>query len=192
MPTTNVPNLTNIIVGMAKGYTSPVGTAMPLDTVTFDTPWTTPWTYWGATDAGVQFNVNKNTTEHHIEEQSNPALVTVESSQFQVVTTLAEDTLETMKLAYGGGTLTTQAAATGTIGKKTLTLSDTLQQLALGFEGLGPEGFWRRVSIPVVIAAGQVGTPYRRSNGKRVYPVTFSAICAPSQVKIDEMTAAAL
>lgn len=188
----NTPTLTNIIVGKADGYTSPVATAMPADTVALGTAWSSPWVFWGGTESGVQFNFNRNVTEHRIEEQSNPVLLTPESASIQVVVTLAEDTIENMKLAYGGGNIATQAAATGVIGKKTLTLSDTLQQLALGFEGINPQGFWRRVSIPNVMSAAQVGTPYRRSAGKRIYPVTFSAICAPSQVQIVDMTAAAL
>lgn len=186
------PVLTNVIVGEATLYIGPANTAMPDDTVALGEAWPVGWTYIGATDAGVTLTVSTNTQDITIEEQSTPALVTVTSKDVTVACALAEDTIANMKTAYGGGTLTTQVAATGTIGKSTLTLSDTLDQLAVGFEGVNPEGFFRRVYIPVVVSVASVGTSYRRAAAKRMYPISLRAICAPSSIEIVDMTAAAL
>lgn len=186
------PVLTNVIVGEATLYIAPANTAMPADTVNLGAAWPVGWTYIGATDAGVTLTVNTNTQDITIEEQSTPALVTVTTKDVTVGFALAEDTVANMKTAYGGGTLTTQAAATGTIGKDTLVLSDTLDQLAVGFEGINPKGFFRRVYIPVAMSIASVATPYRRAAAKRMYPTTLRAICAPSSIQIVDMTAAAL
>lgn len=189
MPT---PTVTNVLVGQATGYTAPANTARPLDTLAEGATWLSPWVYWGGTEEGVQLLVGSETGEVRIEEQATPVLIPKTATNVRVRVTLSEDTLETMKLAYGGGTIATVAAASGQPGKKTLTLSDSLDQLALGFEGLNKDGFWRRLYIPKVLSVADVETVYRRAANNRAYLCEFRAICAPSEIRIDDKTAAAL
>jgi hypothetical protein len=94
-----------------------------------------------------------------------------------------------MKLAYGGGTIVTQAATGSLIGKSTLTLSDTLDTLSVGFEAINAFGYWRRVYVPKVISAASVDTNYRRAAVQRLYPVTLSAICDPTLITLADQTA---
>jgi hypothetical protein len=186
------PDTSAVLVGYARAYTAPAGTAMPADTVAFDGTWPVGWTYIGATEEGVTQTIGTDTATIAIEEQSIPVLTVVNAKTFTLAFSLSEDTLESIKLAAGGGNIVTTAAATGVIGKKVLTLSDTLDQLAVGFEAINKQGFFRRVYVPSVLSTGTVGTPYRRAANNRAYPVELHATCRPDQIVFTEKTANAL
>jgi hypothetical protein len=188
MPT---PNVQNVVVGFANMYTAPAGTAQPADSLAAGASWLTPWVYIGATEQGVTFEVGTNLQEILIEEQSTPAITAVNQKTIKITAGLSEDTLASMKLAYGGGTIVATAAGSGTIGKSTLTLSDTLDQLAVGFEAINAQGFWRRVYIPNVLSVGTVTTAYRRAANNRAYALELHATCPPSAIKIVDQTAVA-
>jgi hypothetical protein len=178
-----------VLVGNATLYTAPVGTAYPVDTIAAGVEWATPWVHSGGTEEGLSFAVGSDTADIRIEEQSTPVLVTMNTRNIRVLLALAEDTVKTMKLAFGGGTIVTTAPGTGVAGKETLTLSDTLDILACGFEGRSPAGLWRRVQIPKIISVADVTTVYRRAANNRSYAVELRAICAASDVKIVDQTA---
>lgn len=183
---------TRVIVGAATLYTAPKDTAMPVDTLAEGADWPAPWVHVGGSEEGVSFAVGTDTGDIRIEEQATPVLVVVAAKNVRVLVTLSEDTVENMKLAYGGGTIVTTAAAAGQPGKKTLTLANSLDQLAVGFEGLNSFGFWRRVYIPSVLSVADVTTAYRRAANNRSYNVELRAVCDPSAIKIVEKTAAAI
>lgn len=179
----------NVLIGVAAVFTAPEETPYPDDD---ETTWDAPWTPIGATEEGVSFVFTQNTNDIRIEEQSTPVLVPVDATDLQVQTALSEDTLETMKLAYGGGTIATVAAGAGTIGKKTLTLSSSLTRLALGLEGINPDGFYRRIKVPSILAVANVTSVYRRAANARRYGTSFRAVCPPEDVDIFDKTANAL
>lgn len=191
----------NVFVGQVTAWIAAANSPMPADSVAIDTDWSTlttggitagMWRAPGATQAGWSVEEAVSTQDVTIEEQSIPVGTLKSSTQFRVTAVLAEDTLENMKLAYGGGTLVTTAAASGIIGKKTLSLSDTMDSLAVGLEGLNKFGFFRRMYIPVATSTASVTTAYRRAAGQRLYAVQLNAACAISQIQIVDMTAAAL
>jgi len=183
---------TQVLYGLVAAYTAPANTAGPADTVAIGTAWTTPWTPIGSTDSGVTRTLTRNTIDIRIEEQQLPVARLADTSDLTYSFDLAEDTLENEKLALGGGTITVQAASTGIIGKKTLVLSENLDQLALGLEGKNEFGFWTRYIIPIVSSTGTVTTAYRRVADKRMLTVTLSAQCKLSDISIAQMTDAAL
>jgi hypothetical protein len=183
---------TKVLFGLVAVYTAPSGTAGPADTVAIGTAWSAPWVPIGSTDAGITRTLTRNTVDIRIEEQQLPVARVADTSDLTYSFDLAEDTMENEKLAFGGGTITTTAASTGVIGKKTLVLSETIDQLALGFEGKNSLGFWRRYIVPIVSSTGTVTTTYRRVADKRMLTVTLSAQCKLSDITIAEMTAAAL
>lgn len=179
---------TNVLVGLAQVYTAPSATAFPDDD---DATWASPWTHIGATEEGVTFVFTQNTNDIRIEEQSTPVLVPVDTSDIQVQAALSEDTLETMKLAYGGGTIATVAPGVGQIGKKTLTLASSLTRLTLGLEGINPAGFYRRIQVPAILSVANVTSVYRRAANARRYGVSFRAVCPPEDIDIIDKTAVA-
>lgn len=182
---------TKVIRGYADIYYGPVGTALPADTVALGGTWPVGWTGVGFTDEGLEIEKSVDTDDITVEEQLTPVDVAVTGVGVAVRFTLAEDSVANMKVAYGGASIATQAAASGVIGKSTLTFNDTLDQYALAFEAKNALGLFRRVLIPKVISIGSVATSYRRAD-KRVYPVEFRAICDPKTIQIVEQTAIAL
>ena len=185
-------NALNVLVGIANMYLGPVGTPGPPDTLAFDDAWATPWYHPGYSDKGLVLNFDRKEKRHGVEEISNPLLITTDSSTMKVSIGFAEATLENMRYAMGGGTISTQAAAVGVIGKKTLVLSEDLEVVSLGFEGKNPQGFYRRVLIPRVVSTAKLKTEFDRSKNKQVYMAEFEAVCAVGDIKMYEKTANAL
>ena len=183
---------TNVLVGTASLFTAPFGTAVPADTIVAGDAWGSPWTYIGATEEGVTVAYGTSTTDISVEEQATPVLVVTTAVQFELRFALSEDTVDSMKLAYGaGGSIATIASSAGVAAKKRLTLNSSLTKLAAGFEGVNADGFPRRVFVPAVLSIGDVSTPYRRAANNRSYPTVLRAVCDPSEIAIEEWTAAA-
>lgn len=196
MPVKNVvPVYTkaNIITGMALLYLGHYGgspdPAFPALTVDVNEAWGAPWVNPGATTEGMTFHFERATDNITVEEQLPAVDIVTTSATVQVATTLSEDTLENMVWTYGGGTITSTAATVTDPGYDTLVLADDIETIALGFEGINPAGFWRRVMLPNVQSTAAVETPYRRAAGQRVYPVTFTYTGALSDIVIKDMTA---
>lgn len=186
-------NKDNVNVGLASMYVQPYNKAvpatLPADTVNLGIAWTGPWTSLGATDNGLEFAFNRKTTDVMIEEQIVPVDTQTQSLLFQMNVTLAEDTLQTMKLAYGGGTITDVAATATTPGIRTLTIATDLDAFAFGFEVKNESGFWRRYLVPKVKSVANVKTSFVRAKDKRMYAVTFQSLVRPEDVIVREKTA---
>lgn len=148
------------------------------------------WTPIGATEGGVTMRFTRETNDISVEEQPNPLDVATNTLDPRVECTLAEDTLETMKLAYGGGTITEYAATTNASGYRDYKISNELEHLVLGMEGLNSFGFWRRVLFQDVLSVAQVETAFRRSESQRLYAVSFRLVSPVEDLIIREKTAA--
>ena len=187
-----VKTIANVLVGFAQMYTSPVGTAAPADTVAFNESWSTTlpaWVHPGFSEKGLTLNMDRKEKKHMVEEIANPVVISVESSTLKIQFGFAEATLENLKLAAGGGTITTVAAATGIIGKKTLKISEDLEVIQIGFEGKNPQGFFRRVIVPRDVTTGKIKTEFDRAKNKQVFNAEFEAVCSIEDVIIYDKTA---
>jgi hypothetical protein len=201
---------TNVIVGVASTYIAPLGTqATPVaagatgvqgaqgaqGAAAFATINSTEgsqgWQFSGFTEDGVTLNVDNNNVLIRVEEQPTPVLVTKDTTSVTVDLTFAEDTIANMVYAYGGGTIGTQAPGAKQPGYTTLSLSDSLTQVALQFFGANTFGFVRQVYIPAVISNGRVKTSYRRAKANRSYPTAFEAVCDMPSISIIDLTAVA-
>lgn len=190
---------TKVMSGMVAVRLAPYNATspavLPAETVALGGAWPStpqPWTAIGATEQGASVMFRRSTQSLTVEEQLTPVKVETTEIEFKVEATLAEDTLETMRTAFGGGTITTTAAGVGTIGKKTLALASDLDHFALGLEGKNPSGFWRRMLVPEIVSIADVEITNRRAAGLRLYKVSFMALSAIEEVTIVDMTAAAL
>ena len=183
---------TNVIVGAASIWTAPINTVPPLTSLAAGTPWLAPWVSVGATDAGLTMGVELKTVPIMIEEQPSPVDMVVDTEDVTFAFTLSEDTLASMQLAYGGGTLTVTAPSSILPGTSSLALSPILGQVAIGFEALNTFGLARRIVIPAAVTTAKVDTAYRRAKAARLYPVTLTAVCPVGSISIVEITAAAL
>lgn len=184
-----------VLTGLAAMYLQPydpaVPATLPLDSVPLGTVWDAPWVAVGATMQGLAFAVQRDTQDIVIEEQMTPVDTRTKSMNFDAQFELAEDTLQSMLWAYGGGLVTVTAPTVTDPGVSVLTISDEMDNFAFGFEGKNSFGLPRRVLFQPAKSIGQAKTGYRRSDSQRSYVVDVKALCAPSDVDIREITAPA-
>jgi hypothetical protein len=188
-----------VMTGMAAIYLAPFSeaspAALPAESVALGGAWPSspqPWTAVGASEQGASVIFRRSTQNLMIEEQLTPILVETTEVEFRVEITLAEDTLETMRTAMGGGTVTTTAAASGQIGKKTLVLANDLTHFALGLESKNSHGFFRRMLVPNIVSIADVETSYRRAANLRLYKISLWCLSPIQNVTIVDKTANAL
>lgn len=191
-------NPDNVVVGHAFLFLTPwvSGAVEPLiddEEDLFDpAAWPSPWFGAGATHEGFKINVDTSTTTVAIEEQSTPVAETVEGKAIAIEAALAEDTLQSMQLSWGGGDITVTAAASGVAGSQKMTLSDDIQYYTAALEMRNHFGFARRIYIPKVSATGSGDVAFRRAADKRTFPIRFASLCRPTDIEIVEITAAPL
>jgi hypothetical protein len=177
----------NVLVGHVQIYIAPVGTAGPATSVAYGGAWPAGWLPSGFTEKGLTVNMDRKTTMIYVDEIAEPVAVTTDTNDPSLDIDFAEDTLQSMAWAYGGGTITTTGV--GPTQVTTLALSDNLTQVAIGFEGTAPAGNFRRVVIPVLVSTGKVKTTYQRAKAARTYPATFMSLGPLSGWTIQEIGA---
>lgn len=196
----NVPTYVrkNIITGMASMFLAPydatTAVVLPDDEEPLGFDWETPWEPVGATLEGVSVTFAREATDIRIEEQTTPVDQKTTSAGFTISLSLAEDTLNTMRYAYGGGVIETIAPTATTVGKQRLRISEEVEHFVLGIEGQAPARTgiatpWRRILIPDVTSVAEVETAYRRAEQQRVYPATFTSLVPVSDIVIAELNA---
>lgn len=175
----------NILVGEVALFYAPVDTPQPADTVPLFEGWGADWVHPGYTEEGVTNNFERETQAHNVEEDPLPAFYATTTATFTIGTSFAENTLENMRVAHGGGVINVQTnATTNAVEKRTLVLSAELEELAVGFEGRAPSGQMRRIIIPRVVSVGSVETANRRAESKRLLPVEFQSLCQLNEIYI--------
>jgi hypothetical protein len=186
-------NTANVLYGIGVLFTAPVGTAAPsVLNLGSGAAWqANNWTYVGSTEAGVTLTFNPTVQNIMIEEQPTPVGVAVNTADLQVTTSMSEETLTNVNLAWGNGGSIAVTAPSGpsTPGMSVLTLSTTFQQVAVALIGVNQEGFARVLQIPQMVSAGQVQTAYRRAAQQRLYPLTLSAVCPFTSITWTDLTA---
>jgi hypothetical protein len=187
-------NTTNVLFGVGICFTAVPGTSVPSDqNLGVGSAWTgLGWAYVGSTEAGVTVTFNPTTQNIMVEEQPTPVGVAISTADLQVTTSLSEETLGNVNLAWGnGGTVAVTSPGAGQPGKSVLTLSTNFQSMSVALIGKNQLGFARVLYVPTVISAGQVQTAYRRAAQQRLYPLTLSAICPFTSITWTDLTAVA-
>lgn len=186
----------NIIRGQAQIWIRAYDetAVLPADTVALGGDWAVAeptgnplWKPIGATEGGVTMRFTRETTDITVEEQVNPVDVATNTLDPRIEATLAEDTLETMLTAYGGGELAVNAPTSTLPGTREITISDELEHLTLGMEGVNADGYWRRALWLDVLSVAEVETSYRRAETQRLYACSFRLVSPVSSLKIREM-----
>lgn len=184
----------NVLVGQAAvrlmpldGVTTP---ALPADSVPINGTWGANWVPIGATEEGVTLAFSRSTENITVEESATPVDVRTTELNFSVNCALSEDTFSTMRVAFGGGTITTTPATSSTPGVQRLRVSPELEQFALGFEGKNEFGMWRRILIPVVLSVADAEAQFRRASAPRRWSVSFRSLVDIEQCDIVEAISA--
>lgn len=200
MPVTPTYDRTKVLVGQARMFVQKLGTgvvpALPADTVALNGDWPSSganiWVPVGATEEGLTFRFQRTTESIMIEEQLTPAQVNTTGIDMSADVVLSEDTIDTMVLAFGGGTKVITAPGAGQPGKTELTIGSDNDHYAFGFEAENSFGKPRRVMLPDVVSVGQMEPVFRRAQNARRYATSFVVISAPEDVEIVEITADAV
>jgi hypothetical protein len=166
---------TNVIVGHAWGYTGAGDTAEP-STAPGTGAALTGFTQWGATEEGVGLSLERDITNHYIEEQAIQVFATPGTSTFSINTSLAESTLANWKLAVGGGS----------IASSTLTLADTLDTVAVYIDMEAPSTARRSVYIPRAQSVGSLDVQNRRAEQKQLLGLTLNSSCTFAEILIKD------
>jgi hypothetical protein len=188
MPPTRTASKVNW--GYASIWIADADTAEPASAATLAEPSGGTWEGVGFTAEGVTVEFGMDMEDITVEEQLTPVGRVATGATFTVTFDFAEDVIENRVLAMGFGSLATTAAASGQIGKKTLTLGETPTEKAVVIMAENGLGYNDRIYIPRMMAGGTVSTSYRRAE-KRLYPVEYSATCDIDDIKIVQQTAAA-
>ena len=195
MAVTPAYDRSKVLVGQVRRYIAPyvpaTPAALPANTIALNTAWDTPWVELGATMKGLEWDFKRTTKKIMIEEQQTPVQITTTDTEFTFGLELSEDSLDTMKYAFGGGLITTTAAGAGTIGTRQLQISPDLAYFSFGFEGVNEYNFWRRVLVPVVVSTADAKVTFSRADKQRSYAVKFTSLVDVTQVTILEQSAVA-
>lgn len=187
---------TKVAVGVVALFIGPYSAtaplALPASTVPLGGAWPLGWVPIGATEEGVTENFQRSTTKIRIEEQATAVFTNTDEIDWNYEVSLSQDTFETMKLAFGGGQIVVTPPGVGTPGTRKLIIATDLDQLALGWEGQNPNGYWFRSRVPLISSEGNISKKNRRSADARRYSCKFNVLCSPEEVELVEMNAAAL
>jgi hypothetical protein len=166
---------TNVVIGHAWGYSAAGDTAEP-GTAPGTGANLGAFTQWGATEEGVALSLERDITNHYIEEQAIQVFATPGTSTFSISTSLAESTLANWKLAVGGGV----------IASSTLTLSDVLDTVAVYVDMEAPGVVRRSVYIPRAQSVGSLDVQNRRAEQKQLLGLTLNSSCTFAEILIKD------
>lgn len=179
----------NLVLGAATLYVGNFGAVEPTDAIV--APASPVWTDLGGTTDGVTITIAPEYTELVVDQVIDRVGSRLTSRSITISTNLAEATLENLKIALSGGTITAAA------GKKTFDLAianngEPAYQ-ALLIDGIAPDGKKRRIIVRKALSTDSVEFAYSK-DGQTVYSVTFTAhfvdnVKAPVSI-VDEIAAA--
>ena len=167
---------TNLILGPATLYGGAFGSTEPADASVNVTPaGSASWADMGGTLGGVKLSINQTYTVLNVDQVVDVVGRRLTSRDIQVVTQLAEPTLQNMAVVLNGGTVVTGSGATpNTYDPATAIAASQPLYQALIIDGWGPNQFRRRIIVRKVLSMASVDLDYAEAT-QAAYPVTFGA-----------------
>lgn len=175
---------TNLIAGPATLYTGDFGETEPADTAVASGPGV-DYADAGGTQDGVKLIVEQEYMELEVDQIVDIAGRRLTKRDVKVATNLAEPTLENLKFALNGGTITTGGTG-GTAYKAYDPAMDTSATqptyISILLDGYAPNGKVRRVIVRKVLSVEKVESSYKKDD-QTLFPVTFSAHWVSASIK---------
>lgn len=183
-------NTEEILMGVGTVYTAPVGTAFPADPTAAVGG---SWLEIGYTEEGWHLSVERDTEDIDVAEEIDPVDIVATSRESHWVGNSVQGSLENLKLALGGGTITTVA---GPPARKEFVPSgtDVLDRVAVLFRGKAPSvagvAKVRQIDIPVTVPVGAVEIASRKAPAKTSIAMDFRIVKATGEdfFKITDLT----
>ena len=184
-----------VLVGQAAVRLQPIdpegpAPALPADSIPINGTWGAGWVPIGATEEGVTLAFSRSTENITVEESAVAVDVRTTEVNFAVNANLSEDSFDTMRVAFGGGTITATPATATLPGMQSLVVSSELEQFALGLEGKNEFGMFRRILIPIVLSVADAEAAFRRAAAPRRWNVSFRSLVDIEQCDIRQAVAA--
>jgi hypothetical protein len=169
-------NTLEVLIGTGTLYVAPEGTVFPAD------PEEAPSGTWrdvGYSEEGWSFNVERDVEDVEVAEEIDPIDVLATSREIHLVGEAAQSSLENLRVALGGGTITPDAGPPAT-STYTPTGTDTLTRFALLFRGKAPtvglQANVRDIQMPHVIPVGAVELAAKKAPDKSLVGMDFRVI----------------
>lgn len=140
------------------------------------------WASVGATDQGWQFGTNKSTQVINIEEQSTAIATTMSTQAVTIQGSLSEELGSLTAMALNG-TLAYNAPTASVPGYEEINLTDAIKKYAVALVTQHFNGKPRIIYAPTWTQLTNTSVTFRRAAAKRMYPVVFTTVCKPSQVR---------
>lgn len=167
--------VSNLVLGPANLYVADFG-ASETTLVTLSSLGTAPTGTWrdvGATTDGVTLTIEQEYTELEADQVIDVAGSRLVKRGFKVETNLAELTMENLKTALNGGTITT-GTGVQTYSPIINATSAEPTYLALIIDGIAPNGKPRRIIVRKALSLEGTELAYNKED-QSVYSVSFSA-----------------
>jgi hypothetical protein len=182
-----MPNLTtvNLVQGPADIYTgvwtAGVGPVEPADGSLNTTPAVSAWTPAGATSGGVAMNVNLTYSFLDVDQIPEHADARLTGRVVEVVFSLAEATLENLKLSLNGGTIT--GVTPGKSFEPDVTaLGGPPNYTAILFDGFADGGTRRRAIVRKTLQTAALKLEQKK-DGQTMYACTYTSFFVSSSIK---------
>lgn len=163
---------TAVLIGTGTLYLAPLGTAFPVDPSV--TP-VAPWEDVGYSDEGWSFNVERNIEKVEVAEELEPVAILATGRSVHLVGAMAQATLENLKSALGGGTITAVVGPPA-YRKFDPPSIESLTSLAALLRTNAPAGKRRDVQIPKVIASAAFEMASKKAPDKTLIESDFEAV----------------
>lgn len=174
-------DVTNLIAGPGTLYSGDFGATEPANSAINAVYSGSAFTDVGGTQDGLTLNIEREFFELEVDQVIDIPGRRLTKRDLQMSTNLAEPTLDNLKLALNGGTVTASAAwEEYTPADDTAATQPTYK--ALLFEGWAPQGFRRWVFARKVLSVESVEAPYKK-DGQTLFPVTFSCHYVSPSIK---------
>ncbi len=172
---------TNLIAGPGTLWTGAFGATEPADSTVNAAYSGSAFTDVGATQDGVTLNIERDFFELEVDQVIDVPGRRITKRDLQIVTNMAEPTLENLGVVLNGGTVTASSGySTYDPADDTAATQPTYR--AVLFEGWAPRGFRRRVFARKVLSIEAVETPYKK-DGQTLFPVTFGCHYVSPSIK---------
>jgi hypothetical protein len=175
----------NLVQGPATCYLGAFGATEPADTAVASDPSASDWTDVGATDGGTTLTIGQQYTVMNIDQVVEEVGRRLTARTFQVVTNMAEPTLQNLIYALNGGTIATGSGFRNyTFGSSNS--GDIPTYWSLLIDGWAPGTALvqkrRRAIVRKVLATEPVAIGYTKEQ-KVVYQVTWMGHYVSSVIK---------
>lgn len=163
-----------VLVGPGTLYTAPIGEAFPTD------PGTTPagnWLEIGYSEAGWTLGADKTFDDIFVEEEVDPIASYKTAQQITLAGELAQASLVSLQLAFGGGTIQTDVPGAG-FDTYTPPASDSFDLLAVLFRSVAPDDttWFRDWQFQRCIVAGAISADHGKAPRKTLIAMEFKVL----------------